>query len=271
MVVLNAGYAFDDTLRPLGKYQFVSRTLAGTGAGRIGNRFDGTWLAQLPVPLPQHYLRELGARRDEQAGLPVLPAVPNRLQPEHGRSPRGRVPQHCAGTLRQSGVRRPFQPANRADRGMPPVLPCLLGVARWATGGDLDTVTNVFVVLHGAALVWTGALVLYAWRRDRPRTRAGLTVGILGLALAADLRNAFQITHDHFLVLAALNGLVLWAGWGSRSRRGPAQSGGDCSAGLPRWSPPSWGSFGPGSRSQPLPETRRWRNSRLPDSGRLLP
>jgi 4-amino-4-deoxy-L-arabinose transferase-like glycosyltransferase len=55
-VVLNAGYEFDGTLRPLGEYRFVSRALAGQDAGPTGNRFADTWAASLPVPLPEHYL-----------------------------------------------------------------------------------------------------------------------------------------------------------------------------------------------------------------------
>lgn len=56
LVVLNAGYEFDGVLRPLGEYRFVSQALAGPDAGRTGNRFESTWAAGLPVPLPQHYL-----------------------------------------------------------------------------------------------------------------------------------------------------------------------------------------------------------------------
>ncbi|HYH65095.1 MAG TPA: hypothetical protein VD866_10415, partial [Urbifossiella sp.] len=47
-----------------------------------------------------------------------------------------------------------------------------------------------------------------------PRAGTGLAVCVLVLEIAADFRNTFQITHDHFLVLSVLNGLVLWAGWG---------------------------------------------------------
>jgi hypothetical protein len=116
----------------------------------------------------------------------------------------------CAGR----GFADPFDRPTGPTAWMPPVLPCLLAAAWWATGGDLDAVTDVFVALHCAALVWTGAFVLYAWRRDRPRAGAWLPVGLLVLGMAADFRLAFQITHDHFLALSALNGLVLWAGWG---------------------------------------------------------
>jgi hypothetical protein len=65
VVLLNAGYEFDGTLRPLGQYQFVSRALAGPDAGRTGNRFDGTPLAQVPVPLPQHYLLGIDFQKNQ--------------------------------------------------------------------------------------------------------------------------------------------------------------------------------------------------------------
>ena len=60
LYVLNLGYGFEGSCRPLGQYAFVSRTLAGDeGAGpdgRGGNRFSGMWLGALPVPVPENYL-----------------------------------------------------------------------------------------------------------------------------------------------------------------------------------------------------------------------
>lgn len=132
----------------------------------------------------------------------------------------------CAGR----GFADPFERPTGPTAWMPPVLPHLLAALWAATDGDRDAVANVVVALHCAALVWTGALVLYAWRRERPRAGVGLVVGVLVLAIAADFRNAFQITHDHFLTLSALNGLVLWAGWG-QPLRSPSRSVG-------------WGLFG---------------------------
>lgn len=60
--VLNLGYGFQGTARPLGKYGFLSPWLAGSDleqmvAGRVGNRFQDTWLARLPLPLPEPYVR----------------------------------------------------------------------------------------------------------------------------------------------------------------------------------------------------------------------
>ncbi|MCI0458549.1 MAG: glycosyltransferase family 39 protein, partial [Gemmataceae bacterium] len=65
LLVLNAGYEFTGSLRPLGDYRFVSRALAGPEAkdGFEGNRFAGTWLAAVPVPFPQDYLLGIDTQR----------------------------------------------------------------------------------------------------------------------------------------------------------------------------------------------------------------
>ncbi len=75
LVVINAGYAFQGTGRRLGDYAFLSRTFAGerseSGAGKPGNRFRGSWLGALPVPLPDNYLRGVDAQRlDFESLLP---------------------------------------------------------------------------------------------------------------------------------------------------------------------------------------------------------
>ena len=72
LYVLNIGYGFDGTFRPLGEYNFVSRALAGfdTLGGRVyGNRFRGGAFAKLPVPLPQDYVQGMDIQRgDFEAG-----------------------------------------------------------------------------------------------------------------------------------------------------------------------------------------------------------
>ena len=58
--VLNLGYLFDGSFQPLGDYTFVTRTLAGADSplerGSGGNRFAGTWIGAIPVPLPGDYV-----------------------------------------------------------------------------------------------------------------------------------------------------------------------------------------------------------------------
>ena len=64
--VLNMGYAFEGSCRPLRDFQFVSRLLATAGPSSNGeaketphsphNSFASSWLGRLPVPLPRQYL-----------------------------------------------------------------------------------------------------------------------------------------------------------------------------------------------------------------------
>jgi hypothetical protein len=75
ILVINAGYGFEGTCRTLGRFPFVSSALTRsrtTGQSPYPNhpdtrvmrplyrarqnRFEGTWLGVLPVPLPEHYV-----------------------------------------------------------------------------------------------------------------------------------------------------------------------------------------------------------------------
>lgn len=59
--VVNLGYGLQGSFRQLGAYGFVSQALTGgedrsdDGVGP-GNRFDGTWLGELPLPFPEDYV-----------------------------------------------------------------------------------------------------------------------------------------------------------------------------------------------------------------------
>jgi hypothetical protein len=79
LVVVNAGYVFRETGIPLGDYSFVSRMLGGDPLngqasfqdGLSGNRFRGTWIGAVPVPVPADYLRGIDVqRRDFEGGYP---------------------------------------------------------------------------------------------------------------------------------------------------------------------------------------------------------
>lgn len=63
---LNLGYGFDGTLCRLGDLDFVSASLnASVRPGRPGNRFRGTWLAGIRVPLPKQFVLGLDAQKKD--------------------------------------------------------------------------------------------------------------------------------------------------------------------------------------------------------------
>lgn len=73
LLVLNVGYGFEGTLKPLGEYLFTSKAFGGTQAEAStqipGNRFAGSWLGRLPVPLPENYVRGIDVqKRDFESG-----------------------------------------------------------------------------------------------------------------------------------------------------------------------------------------------------------
>jgi 4-amino-4-deoxy-L-arabinose transferase-like glycosyltransferase len=68
--LLNFGYGFDGSLQPLGSFRFSSRMLTGQDqdvsklppeASR--NRFAGSWLANVPVPVPRSYLQGIDLQK----------------------------------------------------------------------------------------------------------------------------------------------------------------------------------------------------------------
>jgi len=68
LYLVNLGYAFEGSFEKLGDYRFASESLGGPpeeldGAGEGGNRFTGTWLDELPVPLPESYVMGIDLQR----------------------------------------------------------------------------------------------------------------------------------------------------------------------------------------------------------------
>jgi len=71
MVVLNTIYEFDRVGRPLASFQFKSYLLSGRPTLDLfeipwGNRFRESWLGQVPVPLPEDYVRGIDSQRWEE-------------------------------------------------------------------------------------------------------------------------------------------------------------------------------------------------------------
>ena len=66
--VINMGYFFDGTLRPLKDYSFISTTLSGNSNIDksnivLGNRFANLWIGRLPVPLPSDFVLGFDTQR----------------------------------------------------------------------------------------------------------------------------------------------------------------------------------------------------------------
>jgi hypothetical protein len=95
IVVIDAGYAFEGVGRRLGDYEFVCAALTrpvapGMARPQVaqepyrsllrfrGNRFRDTWLGQIPMPLPAHYLLGFDDQKMEAEGIPEKILRPDR-------------------------------------------------------------------------------------------------------------------------------------------------------------------------------------------------
>jgi len=72
LYVLNLGYGFEGSFQRLGDYGFVSEMLGGPKGEGEGsylpegrNRFEGTWVAGVPVPLPKNYLMGIDLQKSD--------------------------------------------------------------------------------------------------------------------------------------------------------------------------------------------------------------
>lgn len=66
--LINAGYGFSGSLKPLGDYEFQSRWLKAQPqdlSSNAKNRLANSWLANVPVPLPKDYVYGIDRLRDE--------------------------------------------------------------------------------------------------------------------------------------------------------------------------------------------------------------
>jgi 4-amino-4-deoxy-L-arabinose transferase-like glycosyltransferase len=72
-ILVSSGFGFQRILQPLGTFKFYSSTLSGSvktdavfdRVFRGGNRFSGTWMASIPVPLPASYLEGIDLQKKD--------------------------------------------------------------------------------------------------------------------------------------------------------------------------------------------------------------
>ena len=66
LYILNLGYGFDGTFKPLREYEFISSSLTGSQElGSVGNRFRSSWLGDISVPLPEQYVLGLDMQKHD--------------------------------------------------------------------------------------------------------------------------------------------------------------------------------------------------------------
>jgi hypothetical protein len=121
---------------------------------------------------------------------------------------------HIASALRKGeGFAHPFARPTGPTAWMPPVLPLLLAALQMLANDNRVFTILVVVILQDLTLIVTALLVLAAARQVAgPRGPLVATVVFLA-ALLLDFRLCFQFTHDSWLVLLALDLLIVGFSW----------------------------------------------------------
>ena len=108
------------------------------------------------------------------------------------------------------GFAHPFNDGKTGPTAwMPPVLPVIQAVILWASGGSRAGVQVVVVCLQGISLIATGLLLSVVVARTTKAIWGLAAAAVFLLAVVGDFRLWFQFTHDHWIVLLAMDGLIL--------------------------------------------------------------
>jgi hypothetical protein len=111
------------------------------------------------------------------------------------------------------GFSHPFVQTTGPTGWIPPIMPGLLAGLLWVCEDDRDAVMAVVIVLKALVLIVTGLLVLTLARQTLARLGVWVAAILFVLALLCNFKLCFQTTHDTWLVLLALDLLVVGFCW----------------------------------------------------------
>ncbi len=113
------------------------------------------------------------------------------------------------------GFSSPFQERKTGPTAwMPPLLTYLLAGLIWATGNDKDAVMAVMIFFQVYTIVMTGIIVLVlVWQTSHRRLAVWFATLVFLGALAYEFHACFQMTHDSWFVLFAVDLLVAAFCW----------------------------------------------------------
>jgi hypothetical protein len=104
------------------------------------------------------------------------------------------------------GFADPFVEQSGPTAWMPPLLPLAMAGLILATGDSVPFMMMALLAIQVASL----AFCAFTVRTLLPGRRGWLVSAVFGLFLVMQFRLAFQAAHDYGIVMAALNGCILW-------------------------------------------------------------
>jgi prepilin-type N-terminal cleavage/methylation domain-containing protein/prepilin-type processing-associated H-X9-DG protein len=119
---------------------------------------------------------------------------------------------------RGQGFSSPFQEQTGPTAWMPPALPAILYGLLWACDDNKDAVMAVVIFFQAMVLIATGLIVIAL--AGGVRWWVGVIAAVVYFGtLIGNFHQCFQITHDCWLILLALDLFLAAACWGAPLRR----------------------------------------------------
>jgi hypothetical protein len=115
--------------------------------------------------------------------------------------------------VRGKGFADPFGRPTGPTAWMPPLLPAFLAGLLWLSGGSDTFVLWAVLVAQVLVLAGTGLLVLALARRTACKVGPAAAGAVFIAGLLCHFRMSFQWTHDSWLVLLALDLLIIACCW----------------------------------------------------------
>jgi hypothetical protein len=129
------------------------------------------------------------------------------------------------------GFAHPFDRPTGPTAWQPPVLPLILAGLHLVDGGDRNSVMAVVLLFQACALVGTGLLVI-ALTMQTTRIRAGWAAFAFLSGLLCNFNWCFQWTHDAWLLMPAIDLVIVGICWWQPLDRWMTAAGWGCFGGL---------------------------------------
>jgi hypothetical protein len=111
------------------------------------------------------------------------------------------------------GFSHPFDRPTGPTAWQAPVLPLILAGLLWVCEGNREAVMTVVLVLQALIQIGTGVLVVVLAHRTTRRLAPAVAAAVFLVFLLYQFRQCFQITHDCWIVLLALDLLIAGLCW----------------------------------------------------------
>lgn len=148
-----------------------------------------------------------------KANLKYLPPFKAYVNANGNKHLGGEYYQMASALVAGRGFSDPFAQPTGPTAWQPPILPLILAGLLWATDGNRGAVAAVVVVAQDLILVATTFIVLILVMQTTTRIAPMLAALVCGAALVYDFRNHFQFTHDWWIVLFAVDLLLVGVCW----------------------------------------------------------